>query len=146
MPKNRQTTCTWKDWCAGTTSDGTKAVAGPFRVINGKHYEGEIYGKEFKNSDEAFAEMHARGYTQIYYPRSSVVEGCFKGLECQERQAKFDALYRLWKWRKRNGYCAHCTDLLEKEIVKLAEKVGIFHPCTKQFRKEKPIKGRTKKV
>jgi hypothetical protein len=147
MPHNREVRVTWKDWCVGATSDGTKTVAHPFRVINRKHYPGELYGKEFKTSDEAFAAMDGRGYSQVYYARSSVVEGAFKGLACQERQAKFDALYRLWKWRKRNGLCAECTAGLEKELAKLAEQVGIFHPCTKRFRKVTlPLKGRTKKV
>lgn len=126
-----QMTVTWKDWNVGSTSDGKTCIAHPFRVINGKHYHGELYGKEFKNSDEAFKAMHAQGYTQVYYSRSSVVLGCFKGLASVERQAKFDALYRLWKWKKKHGKTRVC---LEKQLCELAKEVGIFHPATKQFR------------
>lgn len=127
-----QTTVTWKDWNVSSTSDGRTCIAQPFRSINGKHYRGELYGKEFKNSEEAHAAMHARGYAQVYYSRSSVPSPVFKGLASVENQCQFDSLYRLWKWKKRNG---KTRVRLEKQLCELAEKVGIFHPATKQFRK-----------
>src|SRR5262245_56723303 len=98
-------------WCSGThvcscTSGPDGTFATPFRVYKGKdgrskHLLPPLHGKKFKDSDAAFAAMHAQGMGEQFMNRSSVVTGCFRGLDFMERQALFDAKYRLLKWMRR---------------------------------------------
>lgn len=110
-----------------------------YRVINGKYLNSEINNKVFLNSEEANKEIINKGYGSWYYPRASVVLPLFATLPAQIAQAKFDALYRLYKWTGRqkdlpNKYNKVLN--LRKKLTKLAKKVSIFHPCAKFFTAE----------
>lgn len=124
------------DHLVSATSDGSGCTATPTRHFGGKYLKAEMYGKRFKNSDEAFAAMHAHGYGVEFYPRTSVPMPLFEKLPHVQRQCRFDALYRYWKHLKRGGQHALAI-YVEAKLKRLAKSVGIFHRCTKQFNQPK---------
>lgn len=120
---------------SASTVDGV-TTATPTRHFPGTHKFlcCWLYGRKFKTSDEAFAAMHAHGYGDVYYSRSSVVLPLFAGLKHCQDEAKFDALYRYYKWCIKHGDCyfpmsrqGTPLQVQRAKLRRLAEKVGIFH-------------------
>ena len=128
-------------WCArdgfgvSATSCGGDTTATPTRHFNGsgKFSKCWLYGRTFKTSDEAFAAMHAQGYGDLYFSRSSVPLPTFAGLASERRKCEFDGLYRLFKWKVKNGQCGSCVGILRGALKRRAAKVGIFHPVARVF-------------
>lgn len=114
-----------------------KAVATPTRHFRGtyKYLKCELYGKIFRDGDEAFAAMHQKGYGQIFYKRSSVPLPTFAALAHVQRECRFDALYRLFKHKLKTGRNVEQTEKLRTQIRKLAKEVGIFHPVANHWNK-----------
>lgn len=123
-------TCARHPFSVSASSCEGVTTATPTRIVQGRHQRCDLYGKKFKSSDEAFAAMAERGYTEPYYKRSSVPLEAFKRLAHHRQQCKFDALYRLWKWRMKNGLP---ENPLHRTLIETAREVGIFHPVARVF-------------
>lgn len=124
----------------GTTSGGNikGAKASVWRAFGGKYLYAELHGKVYENSDAAFEAMAERGYGSEFFRRESVVLNTFKDLDFMHNCAKFDALYRYFKWLEKQRKMGSRFALLVMErtvnkLNELAQKVGIFHPCSKLF-------------
>lgn len=113
------------DW--GTTDEANGVIATPTRHFPGhrKYLKCELYGVRFPDFDSAFKAMEERGYNQPYFTRDSVPTPLFAKLRHVQTACRFDALYRLLKWKQRNGI--HCLELRDK-LRRMAKRVGIFHP------------------
>ena len=124
---------------SATSGSGIKgAIAQPTKFFAmGKSQKCELYGRLYPSSDAAFKAMNARGYTEIFYPRTSVPSPLFASLPHVRNECKFDALYRYWKWmmRQSGGGWGYCAMQVEIKLHRLAKSVGIFHPATKRFLK-----------
>lgn len=118
----------------GSTSGPDGIFAHPFRMFGNKILHADMYGKQFSSVDAAHKAMHDHGYGVLYFPRSSVPLPLFARHASERRQARFDALYRLWRWKLRHGLPC------EKEANQvriLAQKVSIFHPVASALNKGK---------
>ena len=113
---------------------GHQSMATPTRHFpgTGKYLHCELYGKTYPTSDLAHAAMLAHGYSQVYYPRTSTVSHCFRNSRSCNAAAKFDALYRLWKWKtrqaERQGALSKWPHAEMSALKRLAKDVTIFHP------------------
>lgn len=132
--------------CSGYPTE--EATAHVSRRLGHKYLSAEINGKKFPNSDAAFEAIRLQGYGSEYFRRHS---DCGKrDLDFLQAAARFDAKYRFYKWLQRqmekNKGNSNLQYLFWREwsyiygeLKKLAEKVSIFHPCTKHFNPDYPI-------
>ena len=97
----------------------------------GKWLHCDLYGKTFATSDECHAAMQEHGYTEWSVRRRSIPLETFKSLDFVQQECRFDALYRLWKWKGRQPGTMEDVlrhfELLD-ELKHLAKKVGLRHP------------------
>jgi hypothetical protein len=126
-------TCSRENFGVSSISDGKVCIATPTRHFpgHGKFAKCDLYGKTFKNSDEAHKAMAERGYSEPYFSRSSVPIPLFEKHASHRLQCEFDALYRLYKWK---GRCGINRLALRDTLTKMTKRVGIFHPATKAFK------------
>lgn len=132
-------TCARENFGVSSCSDGQVCIATPTRHFpgHGKFAKCDLYGKRFKNSDEAHQAMAERGYSEPYFSRSSVPVPLFAKHASHRLQCQFDALYRFYKWQGRRG--ANRLQLRDK-LAKMAKRVGIFHPVANAMNKEASCK------
>jgi hypothetical protein len=93
-----------------------------------------LYGKVYPTSDAAHKAMQERGYTDIYYPRSSVPLSESYYIASEQRKCYFDALYRYWK----HYGCRY--PVLRDKLAKMAKEIGIFHPVARVFTSPRPAR------
>lgn len=131
--KHRTTTVASEPFGVSSCTGDGKCVATPTRHFKGtgKYTRCDLYGQEFKDSDAAHEAMLERGYAERHFPRRSTPNPAFGKLSGEANRCKFDALYRLYRWKVRNRVASYDLWLT---LHMLAQ--GHFgHPASKQFLK-----------